>query len=150
MQLFHWWWVLALVLGVAELLTGTFYLLVLALGGAAGGRAAWANAGLTTQLVATAAVAIAGWSLLHLRHPARRKRPAATHDPDVLLDVGERLHIAQWDADGSARVHYRGAAWTAELDRDARRAGPTAPGTYEIRGVSGNRLIVAPVAPEVA
>jgi membrane protein implicated in regulation of membrane protease activity len=148
MQLFHWWWALALILGVAELVTGTFYLLVLALGCAAGGAAAWIGWGLTPQLVATAVITVAGWSLLHVRQPHRRRRPGVQNDRDVLLDVGERLRIDRWEDDGHALVRYRGASWTAELEPGARATTPAGPGTYEIRGVTGNRLIVAPVAQE--
>ncbi len=72
MQLHYWWWILALGLGVLELMTGTFYLLVLAAGCAAGGLAAWFGAGLTVQVLATAAVAIAGWVWLWRRSPWRQ------------------------------------------------------------------------------
>ena len=146
MQLLYWWWALALVLGVLELLTGTFYLLVLALGCAAGGAAAWAGASLSVQLLLSAAVSVCGWLLLHRRHRAgRRVQSRASHDPDVLLDVGERVTVSAWDAHGRENVQYRGAQWTAELEAGGHRQAPPLPGEYRIRGIDGNRLLLAPI-----
>jgi membrane protein implicated in regulation of membrane protease activity len=52
-----WWWILAGMAVIAELLTGTFYLLMLALGLSAGALAAHAGAGVAGQLVAAAPAA---------------------------------------------------------------------------------------------
>ncbi|HNN34802.1 MAG TPA: NfeD family protein, partial [Ottowia sp.] len=46
------WWIAAGLLVAAELLTGTFYLLMLAIGGVAGALAAHAGLSLSAQLVA--------------------------------------------------------------------------------------------------
>ncbi|HNJ45700.1 MAG TPA: NfeD family protein, partial [Ottowia sp.] len=46
------WWIAAGLLVAAELLTGTFYLLMLAIGAAAGALAAHAGLSLSAQLVA--------------------------------------------------------------------------------------------------
>ena len=54
------WWVLAGVLVALELLTGTFYLLMLSLGSVAAALVAMAGHGLNTQLVAAAVVAVWG------------------------------------------------------------------------------------------
>ena len=58
------WWVLAGVLVALELLTGTFYLLMLSLGAVAAALAALAGYGLNTQLVAAAIVGGLGAVLL--------------------------------------------------------------------------------------
>jgi membrane protein implicated in regulation of membrane protease activity len=50
--------------------------------------------------------------------------------------------VPHWQADGSARVSYRGSAWNVMFRGD----GPPAPGRHVIVAVQGNRLIVAPVA----
>src|SRR6478735_7202301 len=50
------WWLLAGAAVAVELVTGTFYLLMLAIGLAAAALAAHSGAGLTTQLVAAAAI----------------------------------------------------------------------------------------------
>ncbi len=140
------WWLLALVLVVAELLTGTFYLLVLALGCAAGGVAAFAGLGSAGQLLAAAVTTVVGWFGVRRWRPQRSPGESADSNRDVLLDIGERVRIEQWQPDGRARVHYRGAAWSAELAAGEPAA---AAGEYVIRRVEGNRLIVA-AAPAAA
>ena len=141
MQLHYWWWILAVGLGVLELVTGTFYLLVLAAGCAAGGLAAWFGAGLTVQVLATAAVAIAGWAWLWRRSPWRQPSDDLALDASMLLDVGERVEVDAWGADRRAQVRYRGAAWTVELDAQE-PASAAVPGAFVIRRVVGNRLVV--------
>jgi membrane protein implicated in regulation of membrane protease activity len=116
---------------------------MLALGGVAGALAAHAGLDATGQ-VATAAVLgaafTAGWHLKRARSP--RSAPAESNH-DVNIDIGETVHVPAWGPDGSARVSYRGAAWTV------RHAGPgtPAPGEHVIVGVQGNHLRVAPAAP---
>lgn len=141
MQLHYWWWILALGLGVLELMTGTFYLLVLAAGCAAGGLAAWLGAGLTLQVLATAVVAIVGWAWLWRRSPWRQSAGDLAADSSMLLDVGERVEVEAWGADRRAQVRYRGAAWTVELDAQE-PASAAVPGPFVIRRVVGNRLVV--------
>lgn len=133
------WWLLAGVLVALELATGTFYLLMLALGGVAGALAAHAGAGLTSQLVAGAMVAAgatAGWHWKRARQP--RSAPA-DRNPDVNLDIGQRLVVDTWNADGTARAHYRGAAWSVRFTG----SGSPLPGEHVIVGVVGNQLHVS-------
>ena len=136
------WWLLAGILVAAELATGTFYLLMVALGCTAAALAAHAGMGTTPQLVAAALVgggATAAWHFKRARSP--QSAPAA-FNRDVLLDIGEPVRVAQWEADGTARVHYRGTSWSVRF------AGPgtPAPGEHVIVSVQGNQLSVAPSA----
>jgi membrane protein implicated in regulation of membrane protease activity len=136
------WWLAAGALVAAELVTGTFYLLMLALGAAAGALAAHAGAGGTLQVAGAAlagAIATAAWHLKRARAP--RSAPAASNR-DVNLDVGQTLHVDAWLADGTARVQYRGAAWSVRF------AGPGTPqpGDQVIVAVEGSCLRVAPAA----
>lgn len=131
-----WWWLGAAALVAAELASGTFYLLMLAVGAAAAALAAHAGLGVTGQLIVGALVgsgAVASWHLY-------RGRPRADtgRDPDVNLDVGSTVQVTHWQADGTARVHYRGADW------DARYAGGAVPtaGAHVIRAVQGNVLLL--------
>jgi membrane protein implicated in regulation of membrane protease activity len=135
-----WWWVLAGVMVLAELLSGTFYLLMMALGAAAAALAAHAGAGLTGQLVAAAVVgggATAAWHLRRARQP--RSAPVASN-ADVNLDIGQTVDVQAWDAEGRARVHYRGASWAVRHIAD----GAPAPGTHVIVAVHGSELRVKP------
>jgi membrane protein implicated in regulation of membrane protease activity len=121
-----------------ELATGTFYLLMLAVGLAAGALAAHAGASTPYQFVVAAVIGGAAVSALHLQ---RRQRPPSgptQANPDVHQDVGETVHVDAWQPDGTATVRYRGANWTVVA----------APGTghghgaHRVREVVGNRLVV--------
>lgn len=138
------WWVLAGVLVALELTTGTFYLLMLALGAAAGAVAAHLAAGATLQIVAAAFVGGGATALWHWKRGREPQAAPASANRDVNLDVGERIHVAAWEPDGSARVQYRGAQWTARYGG----ADQPLPGEHFIVAVEGNRLILAPSHPQ--
>jgi membrane protein implicated in regulation of membrane protease activity len=132
------WWLLAGGCVVLEMLTGTFYLLMLGLGFVAAALAAYAGLGLAAQVAAAALVgggSVAVWHAVRIARARRTGEPTATEQS---LDVGETLQIAQWDADGTASIHYRGARWTAV----PRGPQPAQPGLHRIVGLVGNRLVV--------
>ena len=135
-----WWWLAAGIAVAAELATGTFYLLMIALGLSAGAVAAHLGLAGTAQIVVAAlaaAVATAAWHLKRARHP--QSAPAA-QNRDVNLDIGERVQVDAWNGDGTARVQYRGTQWTARL-----QPGATAqPGAHRVAAVEGNWLVLAP------
>lgn len=135
------WWVAAGVLVAAELTTGTFYLLMLALGAVAGALAAHAGASATAQIVAAAVVGAAATGAWHWRRRSAPASPPPQSNRDVNLDVGEQVHVAAWQDDGTTRVQYRGATWTA---RHAGRQPPRT-GAHRIVAVEGNRLVLAPL-----
>jgi membrane protein implicated in regulation of membrane protease activity len=137
-----WWWLIAGGLVAAELATGTFYLLMLALGAAAAALAAHAGLSGTAQLVVAALGGGGATALWHFkRAKAPRSAPPATNR-DVNLDIGQSLRVEAWNADGTARAPYRGAMWSV---RHA-GAGAPAPGEHVIVSVNGNELGVAPRA----
>ncbi len=132
------WWLAAGALVAAELATGTFYLLMLALGAAAGAVAAHLGLSGNLQIGAAAVLgggAVAAW---HLRRTSDAPTLPAGANPDVNLDIGGTVHVAHWQADGSTRVHYRGSEW------DARHvgAGPATAGEHTIRAIEGSRLLL--------
>lgn len=132
------WWLLAGSAVALELFTGTFYLLMLAIGLAAGALAAHAGAGTAVQLVVSALVgsaSVIGWYLIKRRSPTD---PSVRSMRSVNLDVGEVLQIDEWRADGTASVQYRGAQWTV-IQRPGNA--PT-PGAYRVAELVGNRLMV--------
>lgn len=137
------WFVAAGVLIVAELFTGTFYLLMIALGLAAGGLAALGGTMLEWQLLAAAVVGMVAVLLLRRSRFGRARTRAAGTDPNVLLDIGQVVEVPAWHAQGqlsTARVPYRGALWDVEL-----LAGHAPlPGPYVIREIRGSHLLVAP------
>ena len=135
MSAWIWWMLLALGLLILELLTGTFYLMVIALALAAGGLANLAGAPFELQLVVAASIGLAG-SLLLRRSRFGRAGDAA--DALQSFDVGQVVRIDSW-AGNTARASYRGAEWDVLL-----ALGETAvPGEFVIRSVQGSRLVVA-------
>ena len=135
------WWLVAGALVAAELATGTFYLLMLALGCVAGAIAAHLGLGVVGQLVAAALLgggAIVGWHFKRMRDP--KPAPAASNR-DVNLDVGQAVQVPAWTPDGTARVQYRGASWSVRLAD----SGPPKPGPHTIVALHGSELLVAPV-----
>ncbi|KFI08289.1 NfeD family protein [Massilia sp. BSC265] len=132
------WLVVAGVLVIAELFTGTFYLLMIAIGLGAGALAALSGASGPVQTLAAAAVGLAATAILHRSRFGRPARTEATRDRNVNLDIGQRVVVPEWQ-NGRARVMYRGALWDVELGPGAL---PEA-GDYRIVEVLGNRLIVA-------
>lgn len=140
MQDYWWWWGLAVLFGVLEIVTGTFYLLVLATGLVAGGLVAFGGGAFVYQLLATSVFSIVGFLLLRRLMP-QKPREHASSNRDLLLDIGERVRIEKWHSERRTQVVYRGAAWTVELSADEAQAPD--PGDYVIRRIEGNRLIVA-------
>ncbi len=135
------WWMLAGAAVALELFTGTFYLLMLAVGMAAAALTAHLGAGLTTQLVVAAAVgsaAVVGWYLIKRRRPSD---PSVRAMRSVNLDVGEVIQVDEWLPDGTASVKYRGAQWTVIQ----RPGNPQAPGAYRVAELVGSRLLVEKV-----
>ncbi len=137
------WWLAAGVLVVAELVTGTFYLLMLSLGLAAGAVAAHLGLSGVSQTVTAALVgggAVVAWHFLRPRKSAARN-PGA--DRDVNLDVGETVQVQDWLPDGSTSVRYRGAAWSA-VPAAGSTGGTT--GAHRIVEVRGSQLIIEKIA----
>lgn len=135
------WWLLTGAAIVVELITGTFYLLMLAVGFAAAALAAHLGAHLTMQLVAAAFIgggAVIAWH--QLRGKKMRGEPAQSNQ-DVNMDIGQTVQVDGWNPDGTASVKYRGAVWTAELFRGSNQA----TGAYRVVQVVGSRLVLKKV-----
>ncbi len=103
------WLLLAGGLVIAELLTGTFYLLMLSLGAAAAALMAYADGSLTWQFVTAAIVGGGAAVLWHLKKPLSND----AQDSNVHLDIGETVTVDAWDAQGHTQVKHRGAQWAA-------------------------------------
>jgi membrane protein implicated in regulation of membrane protease activity len=132
------WWVFAGAAIAVELLTGTFYLLMLSMGLIAAAIAAHLGATLPLQLVVAAVVGggfVVAWRLY--KQKTHSAAPASSNR-DVNLDVGEHVRVDQWNPDGTSSVKYRGANWSVSLVPGA----ICLPGDYIIVEVVGSRLIV--------
>ncbi len=112
METYLVWLAAGFVLVIAELVTGTFFLLVLGIAAFAGSAAAWFGLGFWVEALCAAAVAIAGvfWVRRH-----RKNMP----QPDMAsLDVGQAVAFDAWVSreQGAARVKYRNTLWDAEVE----------------------------------
>jgi membrane protein implicated in regulation of membrane protease activity len=134
MQPYMIWFIAAFALVAAELLTNTFYLLVVALGTAAGGVAALTDTGLGWQFTVAALVTVAGIAVLRTMKIGPNLRRLKTN---LTLDVGQAVEVIERRPDGSLRVNYRGSQWDAELE------GPFTAGSLYIREMRGSTLILS-------
>jgi membrane protein implicated in regulation of membrane protease activity len=129
------WAVAGLVLVIVELLTGTFYLLVLGIGAFGAALAAWLGLQFSAQSIVAALIGAIGCYGVHLYRARNRAGQMAPIDAGMpasfesWLDAGERL----------ARVRYRGASWDARVEGgDALEPGAT----VYVLAADGNTLRV--------
>ncbi|MFC3108840.1 NfeD family protein [Undibacterium arcticum] len=132
------WFVWAGCLVIAELFTGTFYLLMISIGLAAGGLAALLGVGSSSQMVTAGVVSVIAILALRRTKFALPSQTDASSDPNVNMDVGQKVTVDNWNVDDTARVMYRGAQWDVDLAAGERPV----PGVYIIKEVQGSRLIV--------
>lgn len=134
------WFGLAAAALIGEVASGTFYLLLVAVGLTAAGLAAWAGLALEWQLLACALVALLGLLVLRRRGILKKREIDAARNADVNLDIGQTVNVEYWSDAGGARVQYRGASWQAWLaDGQPRRPGP-----HVITEIHGAVLVLAP------
>jgi membrane protein implicated in regulation of membrane protease activity len=131
----YWiWWIMAGGLVAAELVTGTFFLLAVGVAFAIGGLAAFLGASFEVQLLVAGALALAGTLAAH-RWRQRKSHPP----PDPAFDIGQSVRVQAWNADGTARVAYRGTLWVAEpVSASTPRVD-----TMYIVGLRGSTLVIS-------
>jgi membrane protein implicated in regulation of membrane protease activity len=137
------WFGLAVLALIGEVATGTFYLLLVATGLAAGGLAAVGGLGLEGQLVVCGAVVIAGLMVLRATGVLKKREVNSHRNADVNLDIGQTVMVGDWAGMRTARVWYRGASWDAMLAPGCDPIG----GEQIITEVRGSQLIVQPRQP---
>ena len=130
------WAVTGLVLVIVELLTGTFYLLMLGVAAFGAALAAWLGLAFSAQTIVAGVISAAGCYGVHVyraRNRAQQMPPIDAGMPasfESWLDAGARL----------ARVRYRGASWDARVEGlEAIEPGAT----VYVLAADGNTLRVA-------
>jgi membrane protein implicated in regulation of membrane protease activity len=111
------WAIAGFVLIIAELMTGTFYLLVLGIAALVAAAAAFLGADVWVQVIFAAATALIGIYFVRkwwTNHPKDAKGGNS-------LDVGQTVILETWtnQATGMARVKYRGSTWDAQVQGTA-------------------------------
>lgn len=111
METYLVWLAAGFLLVIAELVTGTFFLLVLGIAAFAGSATAWFGLGFWVEALCAAAVAVAGvfW--------VQQRRKAAPQFDMASLDVGQAVTFDAWASreQGRARVKYRNTLWDADV-----------------------------------
>jgi len=134
------WGVLGLVLVIAELLTGTFYLLVLGIAAFVAAATAGLGQNFAVQSIVAFIVAAAGCWAVHVWRAKNRGQQMPS------IDAGMPASFEAWIDDGArlARVRYRGASWDARVEGgDALEPGAT----VYVLATDGNTLKVAKTRP---
>jgi membrane protein implicated in regulation of membrane protease activity len=142
------WWLLAGAAVGLELLTGTFYLLMFALGLAAGAIAA--HLGLSQPLQIVIAAAVGGGAVLywHSRQSKLKALEGAStaSNHNVHLDIGSSVEVVAWSPSGTARVVHRGTEWAARhAGKHLHSGGHFESGLHRITAVEGNTLVLAKI-----
>lgn len=136
----HWviWTIVGLAMAGLELLTGTFYLMVLAAGAVIAALAAFFGASVQVQAGIFALCAFTGAPGVYFY---RRRLFGSRRESEALqnIDAGNTVVVTEFASDGTAQVSYRGATWSARLDEGVRPE----PGTFRIVRVEGAVLVVA-------
>jgi membrane protein implicated in regulation of membrane protease activity len=106
------WAIAGLALVIAELLTGTFYLVMLGIACFGAAAAAWFGLGFGPQIVVAAIVAAIGCYGVHVHRAKNRARQMPS------IDAGKPATFENWidQAARLARVTYRGASWDALVE----------------------------------
>jgi len=138
------WLVIAGIVVVLELFSGTFYLLMISIGLCAGALVAAIGWSMEFQLIAAALVGSIATILLRRSRFGTRSKVDTHRDPNVNLDIGQSIQVSEWKntAAGSytARSMYRGAQW----DIACTSAAEPQPGLFKIVEIRGSQLIVEP------
>jgi membrane protein implicated in regulation of membrane protease activity len=130
------WAIVALVLVIAELLSGTFYLLMLAVAAFGAAAVAYVAQPFPVQCIVAVVIAAAGCYGVHVYHVKSGSKRMAP------IDAGMPASFESWLDAGSrlARVRYRGASWDARVEGNESME----PGaTLVVLAADGNTLKVA-------
>jgi len=138
MEIYSYWFLLALLLLGLEMATGTFYLLMLSIAMVVGGLAAMLALSMIWQLSLCALAVILGAIILR-----RWKKGQVNEVAGASLDVGHPVQVLTWHENGSVRVLYRGAEWDAEPES----ADMPRDGTFYIKAVRGSSLVLTHIKP---
>lgn len=128
------WFVIASILIIFELFTGTFYLLVFGCAALAAAGVAYAGLNLIAQCITAALIATSGVLWL-------RSRPKSKYSSTNNLDQNQTVEIITWLSATQARVRYRGTEWDAKLIDNASNTDTH----YLIHETLGNTLIIKPI-----
>lgn len=117
MQDYLIWAIAGFVLIIIELVTGTFYLLVLGIAALVAAAVAFLGGDFWVQCILGGSAALLGTYFVHRWWQNHPKDAKTSND----LDRGQTVVFEAWvnEANGLARVKYRGSTWDARIDGSA-------------------------------
>lgn len=133
MQDYTLWAIAALSLAGLELISGTFYLLVLGIAAGCTAFAAWIGAPMLLQFLLYAFFSVLG--VVFIRRQTPERQPDAVVNPDA----GHRVEIEVWLDHQHARVRYRGTFWDAIWENPQTGEKPE---HFVIDRIEGNTLYI--------
>lgn len=141
MHPYLFWLIAGFILVIIELLTGTFYLLVLGIAAFGATAVAWYGFSFPIQSITAVTLGLIGSWLVH------NYRSQNTQQQMRSIDYGQPVIFEAWLDQGSLRatVMYRGAPWEAQLENSE---GISAGSTLYIKSVNGNILTVSKTRPQ--
>lgn len=132
---YMYWLIAALALLGVEAIVGTFYVMVLSLACAMAGTVALAGLSLKIQVSVAVAATVIG---LVMVYRVRASNPAAAGGKPA---AGGPVKVVRWNEDGTARVHYQGEEWDAELEAPASADIPNDAVLY-VKSMHGPKLLL--------
>lgn len=135
------WWAVALALGVIELVTGTFFVLMLAAAAAATALAVHLGLDSWSGQVTLFSLLAMALCFAWYRHKPRLLKPASNHlNRGSSRWVGRQFVLPDGLAGGEGRVSVDDSFWTV-------RGPDCAPGTrVRVKAMEGNVLLVEPLS----
>lgn len=117
MQDYLVWAIAGFVLIIIELITGTFYLLVLGIAALVAAAVAFFGGNFWVQVLIGGSAALLGTFFVHRWWAQHPRSPKGTND----LDRGQTVVLESWvnESSGFARVKYRGSSWDARIEGKA-------------------------------
>ncbi|MEF2914462.1 MAG: NfeD family protein [Succinivibrio sp.] len=136
MELYLIWLIIALVLLGTEMMLASVYLIAFLLGALTASALAFFGSPLTIQCTLGAIVIIAGVICAYFY----RKKIALLNNKSSLdnIDEDQIVFVDNVLEDGTAKVKYRGAQWTAYKADGA----PITKGQHKIEKIDGTRLVL--------
>lgn len=124
---------------IVELLSGTFYLLMLGVAAFGSAGVAYFGQGFEVQVIVAAAIAAAGCYAIHVYHSRNVGQQMTS------IDAGQPAKFENWidEAGSLARVHYRGASWDAQIEPAGDAATLEAGAMLYVVAAEGNTIRVS-------
>lgn len=135
MEPYVYWFLLAFGLLALEMVTGTFYMLIVSIALGLAGIGALLGLNVPLQITLSAVASIIGTVILRRMKGMRTGKMISQS-----LDIGQSVRVISWLEDGIARVHYRGTEWDAELESSS----VPRDGVLYIKAIQGSKLILTP------